>query len=184
MQIHIPEAFRQSLGHDFAAKLDPAINDQTMDNSGSERTSGLMKFGWEPSEGQRLQLSGCFSDTDELVPSNPTQNAHLDLNATLYWNGTDYDEDRVTRGQIDSTEYETIGFSVNNSSIFGATRLIYGIDGYLDTIKTVRDDSGQTGQRPNDIDGKTRVWGAFAKANIGLIDTLLGSCGALRYVRE
>ena len=175
-------------------------NDQTMANSGSERTSGLMKFGWEPSEGQRLQFSGRFSDTDELVPSNPaaevgssvpliqrktkdknltldyslnpTQNAYLDLNATLYWNGTDYDEDRVTKGQIDSTEYETIGFSVNNSSIFGATTLVYGIDGYQDTIKTVRDDSGQAGQRPEDIDGKTTVWGAFAKADIGLTDTL------------
>ncbi|EDQ02714.1 TonB-dependent hemoglobin/transferrin/lactoferrin family receptor [Shewanella benthica] len=175
-------------------------NDQTLENSGSERTSGLMKFGWEPSEGQRLQFSGRFSDTDELVPSNPaaevgrsvpliqrktqdknltldyglnpTQNAYLDLNGTLYWNGTDYDEDRVTKGQIDSTEYETIGFSVNNSSIFGATRLVYGIDGYQDTIKTVRDDSGQAGQRPEDIDGKTTVWGAFAKAEIGLSDTL------------
>lgn len=175
-------------------------NDQTMADSGSERTSGLMKFGWEPSEGQRLQFSGRFSDTDELVPSNPaaevgssvpliqrktkdknltldyslnpTQNAYLDLNATLYWNGTDYDEDRVTKGQIDSTEYETIGFSVNNSSIFGATTLVYGIDGYQDTIKTVRDDSGQAGQRPEDIDGKTTVWGAFAKADIGLTDTL------------
>ncbi|MBE7213802.1 TonB-dependent hemoglobin/transferrin/lactoferrin family receptor [Shewanella benthica] len=175
-------------------------NDQTLANSGSERTSGLMKFGWEPSEGQRLQLSGRISDTDELVPSNPaaevgssvpliqrktkdknltldyslnpTQNAYLDLNATLYWNGTDYDEDRVTKGQIDSTEYETIGFSVNNSSILGATTLVYGIDGYQDTIKTVRDDSGQAGQRPEDIDGKTTVWGAFAKADIGLTDTL------------
>ncbi len=175
-------------------------NGETLENSGSERTSGLIKFGWEPSEGQRLQFSGRFSDTDELVPSNPaaevggsvpliqrrtkdknftldyslnpTHNANLDLNATLYWNGTDYDEDRVTKGQKDSTEYETIGFSVNNSSIFGATRLIYGIDGYQDSIKTVRDDSGQAGQRPDAIDGKTKVFGAFAKADIDLSDTL------------
>ncbi|MPY23598.1 TonB-dependent hemoglobin/transferrin/lactoferrin family receptor [Shewanella psychropiezotolerans] len=175
-------------------------NDQTLENSGSERTSGLMKFGWEPSEGQRLQLSGRFSNTDELVPSNPaeevgnsvplikrktedknltlayslnpTQNAYLDLHSTLYWNGTDYDEDRVTMGQVDSTEYETLGFSVNNSSIFGGTTLTYGIDGYQDKIKTVRDDPEQTGERPDDIDGKTTVWGAFAKADIGLTETL------------
>lgn len=175
-------------------------NDQTLTNSASENNSGLMKLGWEPTDEQRLQFSGRFSNTDELVPSNPaaevgssvpliqrdtkdknltldyslnpTENAYLDLNATLYWNGTDYDENRVTKGQIDSTNYETLGFSVNNSSTFGSTVLTYGVDGYQDKIKTVRDDSGQTGQRPDDIDGNTTVWGAFAKANIGLTDTL------------
>ncbi|MDP5146359.1 TonB-dependent hemoglobin/transferrin/lactoferrin family receptor [Shewanella sp. ULN5] len=175
-------------------------NDQSLENSSSEATSGLAKIGWEPTDDQRLQLSARFSDTDELVPSNPsthvgssvplvqritedqnvtldyslnpTDNPLLDLNATVYWNSTNYDEDRVTKDQFDSTEFETIGFSVNNSSAFGNTVLTYGIDGYQDTINTVRDDKGQTGQRPDDIDGETTVWGAFTKADIKLTDTL------------
>ncbi|WP_374702320.1 TonB-dependent hemoglobin/transferrin/lactoferrin family receptor [Shewanella sp. GutCb] len=171
-------------------------NDQTLENSASEGTSGLAKFGWQPTNDQRLQLSTRFSKIDELVPSNPTtdvgssvplvkrktndqnvtldyslnptDNHYLDLNATFYWNGTDYDEDRVTKNQVDSTEYDTLGFSINNSSKFANTVLTYGVDGYKDSIKTVRDDSGQTGQRPNDIDGETTVWGAFTRADISL----------------
>ncbi len=173
-------------------------NDKTLENSASEGTSGLAKLGWEPTEDQRLQLSARFSKVDELVPSNPTTevgssvplvkrktndqnvtldysfnptaNKLLDLNATLYWNGTDYDEDRVTKNQVDSTEYNTLGFSINNSSEFANTVLTYGVDGYQDTIKTVRDDSGQAGQRPDDIDGETAVWGAFTRADISLSD--------------
>ena len=175
-------------------------NDQSLENSSSEATSGLAKIGWEPTNDQRLQLSARFSDTDELVPSNPsthvgssvplvkrntedqnvtldyslnpTGNPLLDLNATVYWNSTNYDEDRVTKDQFDSTKFETIGFSVNNSSAFGNTVLTYGIDGYQDTINTVRDDNGQTSQRPDDIDAETTVWGAFTKADIKLTDTL------------
>ncbi|QLE86672.1 TonB-dependent hemoglobin/transferrin/lactoferrin family receptor [Shewanella sp. Scap07] len=174
-------------------------NDQTLENSASRGSSGLAKLGWEPSDDQRLQLSARFSDINELVPSNPatevgssvplvrrmttdtnvtldysinpTDNAYLDLNATLYWNGTDYDEDRVTKNQFDSTKYETLGFSLNNSSDFGMTKLTYGVDGYQDTIKTVRDDSGQAGERPDSLDGETTVWGAFTRADIALSDS-------------
>lgn len=174
-------------------------NDQTLENSASRGSSGLAKLGWEPSDDQRLQISARFSDINELVPSNPatevgssvplvrrmttdtnvtldysinpTDNAYLDLNATLYWNGTDYDEDRVTKNQFDSTKYETLGFSLNNSSDFGMTKLTYGVDGYQDTIKTVRDDSGQAGERPDSLDGETTVWGAFTRADIALSDS-------------
>lgn len=175
-------------------------NDQALQNSASEASSGLAKLGWEPDDDQRLQFSARFSDTDELVPSNPStnvgssvplvqrntkdnnvtldyhlnpaDNALLNLNATLYWNHTDYDEDRITKNQIDSTQFETLGFSLNNSSTFANTMLTYGIDGYKDSINTVRDDRGQIGERPDNIDGETTVWGAFTKADIALTDTL------------
>ncbi|WP_394203120.1 TonB-dependent hemoglobin/transferrin/lactoferrin family receptor [Shewanella waksmanii] len=172
--------------------------DKTLENSASRGSSGLAKIGWQPTDDQRLQLSARFSDINELVPSNPatevgssvplvrrmtkdtnvtldysinpTNNAYLDLNATLYWNGTDYDEDRVTKNQFDSTEYETLGFSINNRSDFGMTKLTYGVDGYKDSINTVRDDSGQAGQRPDSLDGETTVWGAFTRADIELTE--------------
>lgn len=173
-------------------------NDQALANSGSEASSGLAKLGWQATETQRLQLSARFANIDELVPSNPATEVGssvplvkrktkdknvtldyslspvadplLDLNATLYWNSTDYDEDRLTKDQLDSTEYQTIGFSINNSSSFANTVLTYGVDGYRDSIETVRDDTGQVGQRPNDIDGETTVWGAFTRADIRLND--------------
>ena len=175
-------------------------NDQALENSAAESTSGLAKLGWQLTDDQRLQFSARLADNDELVPSNPsthvgssvplvqrhiqdqnvtvayslnpTDNLLLDLNSTVYWNNTRFDEDRVTKGQFDTTEFETIGFSLNNSSTFASTVLTYGVDGYQDKINTVRDDFNQVGQRPDSIDGETSVWGAFTKADIALTDSI------------
>lgn len=173
-----------------------AGNDNTLENSASHSRSGLAKFGWQLDEAQRLQLSGRINEISEAVPSNPatdvsnsvplvrrdskdsnltldyslapSSNALLDLDAKFYWNKTDYDENRLTKGQFDTTEYETLGFSIANRSQWQGLKLTYGLDGYRDQIETFRDDSGQSGQRPGNIDGESRVWGAFVAANIAL----------------
>ena len=173
-----------------------AGNDNTLENSASRSRSGLAKFGWQLDEAQRLQLSGRINEISEAVPSNPatdvsnsvplvrrdskdsnltldyslapSSNALLDLDVKFYWNKTDYDENRLTKGQFDTTEYETLGFSIANRSQWQGLKLTYGLDGYRDQIETFRDDSGQSGQRPGNIDGESRVWGAFVAANIAL----------------
>ncbi|MDL2194907.1 TonB-dependent hemoglobin/transferrin/lactoferrin family receptor [Shewanella algae] len=173
-----------------------AGNDNTLENSASRSRSGLAKFGWQLDEAQRLQLSGRINEISEAVPSNPatdvsnsvplvrrdskdsnltldyslapSSNALLDLDAKFYWNKTDYDENRLTKGQFDTTEYETLGFSIANRSQWQGLKLTYGLDGYRDQIETFRDDSGQSGQRPGNIDGESRGWGAFVAANIAL----------------
>lgn len=173
-----------------------AGNDNTLEKSASRSRSGLAKFGWQLDEAQRLQLSGRINEISEAVPSNPatdvsnsvplvrrdskdsnltldyslapSSNALLDLDAKFYWNKTDYDENRLTKGQFDTTEYETLGFSIANRSQWQGLKLTYGLDGYRDQIETFRDDSGQSGQRPGNIDGESRVWGAFVAANIAL----------------
>lgn len=183
-------------------------NDETLANSASLGSSGLAKFGWQADEASRLELSARVNKINELVPSNPSaavsssvplvrrktddqnvtlnyslapaNNPYLDTKVQVYWNSTDYDEDRVTKGQFDSTEYRTIGINLNNSSQLGNTKLTYGVDGYRDTLKTVRDDRGQVGQRPGDIDGETTVWGAFTRADIQLTQTV-NLDAALRY---
>ncbi|QYK08342.1 TonB-dependent hemoglobin/transferrin/lactoferrin family receptor [Shewanella mangrovisoli] len=183
-------------------------NDETLANSASLGSNGLAKFGWQADEASRLELSARVGKINELVPSNPSaavsssvplvrrktddqnvtlnyslapaNNPYLDTKVQVYWNSTDYDEDRVTKGQFDSTEYRTIGINLNNSSQLGNTKLTYGVDGYRDTLKTVRDDRGQVGQRPGDIDGETTVWGAFTRADIQLTQTV-NLDAALRY---
>ncbi|MGI2078699.1 TonB-dependent hemoglobin/transferrin/lactoferrin family receptor [Shewanella putrefaciens] len=183
-------------------------NDETLINSASDGGSGLAKLGWQADEASRLELSARVNKTNELVPSNPstvvsssvplvrrqtddqnitlnyslnpTNNPYLHTKVQVYWNSTDYDEDRVTKGQKDSTEFRTVGVNLNNSSRLGNTKLTYGVDGYRDTIETVRDDSGQVGQRPGNIDGESTVWGAFTRADIELTKTL-NLDAALRY---
>lgn len=183
-------------------------NDETLNNSASQGSSGLAKFGWQADEASRLELSARASKNNELVPSNPSaavsssvplvrrktddqnltlsyslnpaNNPYLDTKMQVYWNSTDYDEDRITKGQQDSTEFRTVGINLNNSSRLGNTLLTYGVDGFRDTIETTRDDSGQVGQRPENIDGETTVWGAFTRADIELTQTLNLDAG-LRY---
>ncbi|PIW61404.1 TonB-dependent hemoglobin/transferrin/lactoferrin family receptor [Shewanella sp. CG12_big_fil_rev_8_21_14_0_65_47_15] len=183
-------------------------NDETLNNSASQGSSGLAKFGWQADEASRLELSARVNKSNELVPSNPSaavsssvplvrrktddqnvtlnyslhpaNNPYLDTKVQVYWNSTDYDEDRVTKNQLDSTEYRTVGVNLNNSSQLGIIKLTYGVDGYRDTIETVRDDKGQAGQRPGNIDGETQVWGAFTRADIELTQTL-NLDAALRY---
>lgn len=107
-------------------------NDETLTNSASLGSSGLAKFGWQADEASRLELSARVNKINELVPSNPSaavsssvplvrrktddqnvtlnyslapaNNPYLDTKVQVYWNSTDYDEDRVTKGQFDSTE--------------------------------------------------------------------------------
>ena len=183
-------------------------NDETLSNSASDGGSGLAKLGWQVDEASRLELSARVNKINELVPSNPSaaasnsiplvrrktddqnitldysfnpaNNPYLDTKMQVYWNSTDYDEDRITKGQLDSTEYRTVGINLNNSSRLGNTLLTYGVDGFRDTIETTRDDSGQVGQRPGNIDGETTVWGAFTRADIELTQTLNLDAG-LRY---
>ena len=104
-------------------------NDETLVNSASSGSSGLAKFGWQADEASRLALSARVNKINELVPSNPSaavsssvplvrrktddqnitlnyslapaNNPYLDTHVQVYWNSTDYDEDRVTKGQLD-----------------------------------------------------------------------------------
>ena len=180
-------------------------DDQVLTNSASLGSSALGKLGWQLDASQRLEISARQNHTNELAPSNPSANVsnsvplvrrntddqnvtaqyqlnpsdnpYLDARAQVYWNNTQFDEDRVTKNQLDSTQYQTLGFSINNRSVMGNSVLSYGVDGYRDTYETVRDDSGQAGQRPGNIDGETQVWGAFTQASVGLTDSLTFEAG-------
>jgi hemoglobin/transferrin/lactoferrin receptor protein len=176
-------------------------NDEALENSAGRGRSALAKLGYEASDDQRLELSARLNKSNELVPSNPSTNVnssvplvrrntedtnltldyqfnpsanpYVDTKALVYLNQTNYDEDRVTKGQFDSTEFTTLGMSLSNKSIFGTkgagqTELLYGLDGYKDTVETLRDDKGQRGQRPANIDAETSTLGAFMAAKVSL----------------
>ncbi|MCL1037336.1 TonB-dependent hemoglobin/transferrin/lactoferrin family receptor [Shewanella submarina] len=175
-------------------------DDLTLENSGGNGTSGMFKLGWQENDNHRLEFNARLNEIRELVPSNPatnvgrsvplvkrntkdtyfgldytlkTDNPLLDMNALVYLNDSSYKEDRVTRNQKDDTEYRTFGISVKNTSEFDFMSLTYGLDGYKDELDTVRDDSGQAGQRPANINAESTVWGGFVQAGIPLGESLL-----------
>ncbi|QDF66164.1 TonB-dependent hemoglobin/transferrin/lactoferrin family receptor [Shewanella sp. SNU WT4] len=183
-------------------------NGQQLQHSGNNGYSSMAKLGWQANDLNRLQLTGRVNQINELVPSNPgadvgrsvplvqrnTDDKHLSLdyqfqssssalldgNAKLYYNQAKYDEQRIALKQTDNTDYQTLGFSLVNRSRFGELAFIYGLDGYQDKLSTVRDDSGQVGQRPDDIDANAKVWGSFIQADIPLLEHVTLS-PALRY---
>ncbi|MBT1443711.1 TonB-dependent hemoglobin/transferrin/lactoferrin family receptor [Shewanella sp. JM162201] len=115
----------------------------------------------------------------------PEQRDWLDLTAQLYQNQSRYQEHRVSRNQFDDTDYDTLGLSVVNKSDFGqspigALTLLLGADGYRDRIQTVRDANGQPGQRPDNIDGETQVFGVFSSASLSFAENWVAEAG-VRY---
>lgn len=171
-------------------------NGQELTNSASRSQGGLAKVDWQLTAAQQLTFSGRSRTIDELVPSNPAANVSssvplvrrnttdnnltlghrwapagsswLDADSTLYWNQTRYDEERVVRGQQDQTDFDTLGFSLVNRSTVAGSLLTYGVDGYRDEVQTVRDDSGQEGQRPDNLDGEANTYGSFLQARLPL----------------
>lgn len=181
---------------------------EALAHSASRSKNGLARLGWSISDSQRLELIARMSDINELVPSNPAaaesrsvplvqrntedssvnlkyrlapqNNDWLNLTAQLYQNQSQYQEHRVSRNQFDDTDYDTLGFSLLNQSEFGKLTLLLGADGYRDQIQTLRDDSGQSGQRPGNIDGETKVFGLFSSASYAFTERWIVEAG-LRY---
>ncbi|MCF1427746.1 MAG: TonB-dependent hemoglobin/transferrin/lactoferrin family receptor [Shewanella sp.] len=185
---------------DFDSNNIKTGDNQALENSGGNGNSSMLKLGWQESDDHRLEFNARLNEIRELVPSNPaynvsssiplvkrqTQNTHfgldyslktdsplLDMTALVYLNDSSYAEDRVAKNQKDDTEYRTLGISVKNTSELDFMSLTYGLDGYKDKLDTVRDDSGQTGQRPANINAESTVWGGFVQAEIPLGESVL-----------
>ncbi|MEL6979999.1 MAG: TonB-dependent hemoglobin/transferrin/lactoferrin family receptor [Pseudomonadota bacterium] len=94
----------------------------------------------------------------------------IDLDAILYYNFNDLEEDRVNVNSFDMTEYTTIGFEATNRSRFmlGAPiELAYGVEFYRDE---------QTGERElpdfEFPDASLTFYAAFAQADVALTEAL------------
>ena len=171
-------------------------NDKTLENSGSHGNSGMIKLAWQKSDEHRLEFNGRLNNINETVPSNPatnvgssvplvkrntqdknisvnyqlspSDNPYLNTKALVYFNDSKYDEGRIEKKQQDTTRYQTLGVSLSNTSHFNSTKLTYGFDGYKDELNTVRDDSGEAGNRPDNIDATAEILGGFVQASIPL----------------
>jgi len=126
----------------------------------------LARLGWNPLPGMRFGFSFMHREEDQIIPSAanttttsditdralraqqfalnfnwaPPDNPWLDLRAQIYRNAVELNERRIIPldNRRDTTELETLGLSVQNTSrfsLFGAERhaLTLGFDGYTDT---------------------------------------------------
>lgn len=161
-------------------------NGQSLQDSAARQQGAVGKFGWNPDDAQRLELSLRHSESNQNAPSNPSENVSSsvplvqqqtkDFNATLdyqytpenplidsrvttYYNKTNFDEYRIVKAQQDEVNFQTVGLNANNRAELPIGNLLTGGDLYVD--KT--DGSREGANRPIPSDGRSRVWGAFVQ---------------------
>ena len=162
-----------------------------MYGSDSQNKTVLGKLGWDLDKQERLALQFRHADLDNHPPTvgsaddqlnDPSQlinrrvtDTHfaidyatagktdwVDLTSKLYISDTD-NEEITTFGGGDRSDIKTVGFNVINTTRFGHTRLLMGIDGYRDTVNVTRAvNSGSTNRPEPPTEAKTWVYGTFA----------------------
>ncbi|WP_422410396.1 MULTISPECIES: TonB-dependent hemoglobin/transferrin/lactoferrin family receptor [unclassified Endozoicomonas] len=184
-------------------------NGDEVENSGSREQGGMAKLGWQLNDDSRLEFKAQQAQTNAKVPSNPAtavdtdspliiqESTNTNLSAAylfnpdsvlvdskfqLFYTDTEFDEYRIEDEQTDNTRYKTLGAAFTNVSKLTHLDLTYGLDAYKNTIETVRDDFGNEGNRPENLDGESTTAGAFVQADVPLAEAWTLQTG-VRYDR-
>lgn len=175
-------------------------------NSNIDDVNGLVKFGFEPNDDQRFELSFTQYYDDGDTPSNtnaisagaddvdrkarnstvrmswdfnPDNSDLVDISALFYGNFLDIKEDRHSDGRYDKTHYDTYGAEIVNRSGFDMgvpVSLVYGVEYSLDKQHGTRNGRNRA-QFPK---ARATSAGAFVEATLSLTN-MLDLIGGLRY---
>lgn len=168
--------------------------------SRDEITNGLVKLGLEPAEHHRVELAFDRFDNSGRNPPNANDeatatnlvdretertnarlryrvddpaNPWVDLDTALYRNRVDTREFRIDDGRIDTTDFDTTGFEIVNTSRLGALfkpvagealRLTYGAEFYTDEQSGTRNGADRV-QFP---DAEVEYRAGFVQAEVPL----------------
>ena len=182
---------------DFNEDLEDGDGNDIRDSQ-LEVRNGLLKFGFEPTNDQRFELSLSQYEDDGTTPPNanaastgtnavdreaevtttrlswdyaPEGSDIVDLSVLLYANTLEITEDREADGREDNTEYDTLGLEIVNRSFFDLglpTTLVYGVELLRDTQEGTRNGA----DREQFPDAEATTTGVFAEATIALTDQL------------
>lgn len=169
---------------------------ETIRNSQLDMMNGLVKFGFEPNEAHRLEMSLSRYGDDGTTPPNanavstpdsdverdaevttarlswdyaPAGSNAVDLSVLLYANELEIIEETTAGTRIDETRYDTYGMEVVNRShldLGRPVRLVYGIEAVRDSQEGLRDGAARE-QFP---DAEATTFAAFGEATIALSD--------------
>ena len=160
--------------------------------------NGLLKLGWQPDGGHRLEASyQIYRDSGDTAPNANVQGSAttsvvrdlryqtarlgwdwapddsnlLDLSVLAYYNDVRVEEDRLFDGRFDVTDFETLGFEAANISRFDVgipVALSYGVEIFQDSQEATRDGVPRI-QAP---DAKRRFYAGFVQADLEVAPTL------------
>ncbi|BFM10572.1 TonB-dependent hemoglobin/transferrin/lactoferrin family receptor [Simiduia litorea] len=171
----------------------------------STRDQGvLIKADWTVSETQQLALNVRRAETVGQVPTNGSANSNgssnfdinrdqrvqsgqidyylntasplLNAHAVAYVKDVTMDESRVSDNRTDSTQSQTVGLNISNVSELSGIRLLYGVDGYIESFDATREGAN----RPTPPEAETEAYGAFLQMTLPLAQRWHAEMG-LRY---
>lgn len=181
-------------------------NGNAIPNTEDEIRSTLVKTGWNPAAGARVELSYQGFDSRGAEPTNanslegplvnrdtgfgglraalrvsPPDSERLDLRLLAYRNTIAVDERMIVEPRHDASAFETLGFEAHNTARFrlgGAGRLALGagVEAYRDTQSGTRDGAARL-QFP---DAEVGYAAAFVHAEADLGERLRVSAGLRR----
>lgn len=130
--------------------------------------NGLVNLGFEPSDALRIELGGIYYEDEGLVPPNanaaasatnevdrdivtasgrlglafsPEESDLIDVQGSVYITDVELEEDRLADGRFDTTDFQTIGLDLANTSkiVVGLpVTLTYGVEAYQDSQEGTR----------------------------------------------
>lgn len=165
-------------------------NGQALTNSAARQQGVMGKYGWQPDHTQRLSISMRHNEGNQTAPSNPSSivsssvplvqqqtrdfnttvdyrlrpdsNPWIDSRVTAYFNRTDYDEYRISKGQQDTVQYQTTGLNLSNKAVQDWGNLLGGTDLYYDKTWGEREGSN----RPVQPNALSQVYGLWMQAEL------------------
>ena len=192
-------------GRDRGADLEDGSGADIIDSE-IDSENYLLKLGFEPTDGLRLETSYQRYEDKGVTPPNtnvqgdpetsvnrelthsafraalewtPAGTDMVNLEALFYHNETEVEEDRIFDGRFDTTDFETTGFEITNVSEFELglpVSLSYGFEIYADTQTGTRDGAPRL-QTP---DADQQFHAAYAQADFEVAPALTLTAG-LRY---
>lgn len=157
-----------------------------------------LNFGFEPSDAFRIELGGIYYEDEGLTPPNanaaasatteverdittvsgrlgvafaPENSDLIDVRGSVYITDVELEEDRLADGRLDTTDFQTIGLDLANTSklrIGLPVTLTYGVEAYQDSQEGTRNGADRL-QFP---DADLTFLAGFAQAEVAVTDRI------------
>ncbi|MEO1774977.1 MAG: TonB-dependent receptor [Pseudomonadota bacterium] len=168
---------------------------------GSEIDSlnGLLKLGWEPGDGHRIEGSFQFYSDDGITPPNANDqgepdnlvnrdirystarvawdwaapdNDLIDVRTLVYFNDVLVEEDRLFDGRFDETDYETLGLDVSNVSRMTLGNVPVAMSYGLEIFRDTQKARRDGQPRLQAPDAESRFFAGFVQADFEITPTV------------
>ncbi|MEM6421826.1 MAG: TonB-dependent receptor, partial [Pseudomonadota bacterium] len=161
--------------------------------------NGLLKLGWEPGNGHRVETSyQIYRDDgltppaadDEGTPANiverdiryqtvrlgwdwaPEDNRLINLSSLFYYNDVEVEEDRLFDGQFDTTDFETLGLDISNVSRASLGSVPVAVSYGLEIFQDDQEATRDGEPRVQAPDAKRRFYAGFVQADFEILPTV------------